>query len=93
MKYQIQQTGWPVGQHLIPVYTVIDDVAGEDDWSKLVRANKASPPPNAHVLDDAAYATLNRAQKAARGEAVEPEMIRTKALPVSPQPTKKETDR
>jgi hypothetical protein len=58
LRYQITQHGWPVSDRLIPNGTIIDDVAGQDDFSKLVRAKGLSPPLNAQPLDQAAWAAM-----------------------------------
>jgi hypothetical protein len=50
-KYQLALHGFPVGQHLIPVGAIIDDISGTDDWSRLVRAYRAPIPPNAVPLN------------------------------------------
>jgi hypothetical protein len=60
MRYQLTQHGWPISDRLIPVGTVIDDVAGQDDFSKLVRARGLSPPINAQPLDQATYNSMKQ---------------------------------
>jgi len=52
MKYQIALHGWPVGQHLIPVGTILV-FAKFDDWTQL--AGRRAPPRNAMPLDQQAY--------------------------------------
>ena len=40
MKYQLAQHGWPIGQFLIPVGTIIDltkDPEQMNDWEKLAQ--------------------------------------------------------
>jgi hypothetical protein len=54
-RYQLRMHGWSIGDRLIPEGTIIDDVAGQDDWSKLVRAKELPPPLNAQPLDQAAF--------------------------------------
>jgi hypothetical protein len=55
MRYQITQTGWSIGQHLIPVGSVINTNA-PDDFSKL--ASGLAPPLNAMPLDFPAWAAM-----------------------------------
>jgi hypothetical protein len=55
LRYQITQTGWSVGDRLIPNGTVID-TNGNDDWSKL--AGNRPPPLNAQPLDQAAWTAM-----------------------------------
>ena len=55
MRYRITQTGWSIGQHLIPVGTLIDTNA-QDDFSKL--ASELAPPLNAMPLDPPAWAAM-----------------------------------
>lgn len=53
MKYQLAQHGWPIGQFLIPVGTIIDltkDPEQMNDWEKLAQGKL--PPLNALALDD-----------------------------------------
>jgi hypothetical protein len=57
-KYQLRQTGWPVGQFLIPQGAIIDTVAGTDAWSMLVASLGLPPPMNAQPLDQATYNTM-----------------------------------
>ena len=60
MKYQLTMHGWPIGQFLIPVGTVIDIPAKDgDDWSAL--ATDMVPPINAQALDAQAWNALVRA--------------------------------
>jgi hypothetical protein len=54
-KYQLFQHGWPIGQWFVPEGAIIDDVAGTDPWSVLVRARGLSPPPNAQPLTQETY--------------------------------------
>jgi hypothetical protein len=54
-RYQLRMHGWSIGGRLIPEGTIIDDVAGQDDWSKLVRAKELPPPLNAQPLDQPSY--------------------------------------
>jgi hypothetical protein len=52
MKYQLAQHGWPIGQWLIPVGTVIDHGKAPEqmnDWEKLALGKL--PPMNAVPLD------------------------------------------
>lgn len=60
MKYQIHTTPWPVGDRLIPVGSVIDDVSPENDFSHLVRARRAPPPINSTALNQT---TMNALKK------------------------------
>jgi hypothetical protein len=57
-KYQLVGTGWSIGSVLVPVGSVIDTVAGTDDYSKLVVARGLSPPISAMPLDQATYAQM-----------------------------------
>jgi hypothetical protein len=53
MKYQLAGHGWPIGQWLIPVGTVIDHTKTPEqmtDWEKLALGKL--PPLNAVALDD-----------------------------------------
>ena len=53
MKYQLSGCGWPVGQFLIPVGTIIDLTKPPEqmnDWEKLALGKL--PPLNALALDD-----------------------------------------
>jgi hypothetical protein len=52
MRYQLSVHGWPIGDKLIPVGTVIDADA-PDDWSRLARGQV--PPINAVPLDQGCY--------------------------------------
>jgi len=54
-RYQLRMHGWPIFDHFIPQGTIIDDVNGTDDFSKLVRARGLSPPLNAQPLDQSTY--------------------------------------
>jgi hypothetical protein len=58
MKYQLANHGWPIGDKVIPVGTIIDDRA-EDDWSRLARGRTL--PMNAVPLDQEAADALIRA--------------------------------
>jgi hypothetical protein len=62
LRYLITGTLWPIGQFTIPCGAVIDDVAGTDPYSMLVRASGASPPSNALLLDNVTYDVLYQAQ-------------------------------
>jgi len=54
MKFQLCNHGWPVGQYLIPVGTVINiPPSVGDDWSRM--AVGKTIPPNAQCLDREAY--------------------------------------
>jgi hypothetical protein len=57
-RYQLVQTGWSIGAVFVPPGSVIDDVAGQDDFSKLVRTRGLSPPLNAQPLDQASWNTM-----------------------------------
>jgi hypothetical protein len=60
MKFQLCNHGWPIGQYLVPVGTVISIPAkAGDDWSAM--AVGRVPPPNAQPLDREAYYALVRA--------------------------------
>ena len=54
MRYQIMGWGFPVGDKLIPVGTIIDHSAS-DDWSRLAATAGGAPPPNSTPLDQEAY--------------------------------------
>ena len=58
MRYQITQHGFPVGDKLIPVGTVIDSKAN-DDWSRLAKGR--APPINALALDQEAWDAIQAA--------------------------------
>jgi hypothetical protein len=53
--YQLHTHGWPVGQWLIPVGTIIDDVNAKGPWSQLIKSLRLSPPLNAMPLDLASW--------------------------------------
>jgi hypothetical protein len=57
-KFQLRDTGWPVGAFLIPRDTIIDTVSGTDGWSRLVASLGLTPPMNAQPLDQATYDTM-----------------------------------
>jgi hypothetical protein len=60
MKYQLVNHGWPIGQFLVPVGTVISIPPNVgDDWSRM--AVGRVPPMNAQPLDKEAYEALVRA--------------------------------
>jgi hypothetical protein len=57
MKYQLSVHGWPIGDRLIPLGTVIDLPAKSgDDWSRLVEGRPM--PLNAQALDAEAWDAL-----------------------------------
>jgi hypothetical protein len=59
MKYQLHSHGWPIGDRLIPVGTVIKLPPKEgDDWSALAQGKPI--PLNAVPLDDEAYQAMLR---------------------------------
>ncbi len=51
MKYQLINSGWPIGQWLIPTGAIID-ASANDQWSQLARGRGI--PPNAVALDQEA---------------------------------------
>jgi hypothetical protein len=55
MRYQLTQYGWPVGQWLIPVGTIIDAGNPQTDWDRLAASVVGGPPPNAIALDQECY--------------------------------------
>jgi hypothetical protein len=60
MRYLLTGHGFPVGQYLIPVGTVIDVPAkAGDDWSRL--ATGKTIPRNAQPLDQQAFDALVKA--------------------------------
>jgi hypothetical protein len=62
MRYQLSQHGWPIGDRLIPVGTVIEIGVGGaagDDWSRL--AAFRVPPINSVPLDQEAYQAMRAA--------------------------------
>jgi hypothetical protein len=62
MKFQLDQTGWPIGQFVVPAGTTLDLGKPESqmtDWEKLARGR--APPMNALALDDEAEQTMQRA--------------------------------
>ena len=54
-RYQLRETGWPIGAFLIPQGTIIDDVSGTDAWSRFVASTGLTPPVNAQPLDQSTY--------------------------------------
>jgi hypothetical protein len=46
---------WPISDRLVPVASVIDDVNGVDDYSKLVKSKGLSPPITADPLDQGTW--------------------------------------
>jgi hypothetical protein len=57
-RYQLRMHGWSCGAAFIPQGAIIDDVAGTDDWSNLVRTRGLFPPINAEPLDAGTWATM-----------------------------------
>jgi hypothetical protein len=57
MKYQITQP-WPVRDRLLEVGTVIDTISGTNDASRLVREQRAVPPPNCVALNGPTFDAL-----------------------------------
>ena len=53
--FQLTQHGWPVGQWLIPVGSVIDTENGKDQWSLLVKNLGLPIPPNAMPLTQSTW--------------------------------------
>jgi hypothetical protein len=56
-RYQLTQH-WPIADRLVPVGSIIDTVAGTDDFSKLVVARGLSPPIQCIPLDQATWNTM-----------------------------------
>ena len=52
MKYTVGNTGFAIGQYLLPSGTLIDSTSN-DFWSRLARDHV--PPPNAIAIDEEAY--------------------------------------
>jgi hypothetical protein len=60
MKFQLVGHGWPIGQFLVPVGTVINIPPNVgDDWSRMAVGKRI--PPNAQPLDKEAYEALVKA--------------------------------
>jgi hypothetical protein len=57
-RYQLDGSGWPVDQFLIPPGTVIDTYANADGWSLMVSERGLWPPITAQPLDAATYETM-----------------------------------
>lgn len=56
MRFQLTMHGWPIGDRLIPVGTIIDS-RDNDDWSVLARGRM--PPLNSMALDQEAYEVMS----------------------------------
>jgi hypothetical protein len=54
-RFQLDGSGWPVGQFLIPAGTVIDTDAKSDGWSLMCSERGLLPPVTCQPLDAATY--------------------------------------
>jgi hypothetical protein len=54
-KFQLRESGWPIGAYLIPRGTIIDTDSGTDGWSRLVASLGLTPPVNAQPFDQSTY--------------------------------------
>ena len=60
MKFQLVGHGWPIGQYLVPVGTIIDTDDPNDSWRWLWQSwlPEKPPPVNALPVDQETYDLL-----------------------------------
>jgi len=59
MRFQLKDTGWPIGQYLVPVGTILDLGNPTTDWDRLAMSHMP-PPLNAVALDQECAEFMHR---------------------------------